>query len=502
MSEPSSGILTTEQVLAVGQKLFELRPLSEVLESVLAACASAMRAETAMIFLREEQGTVQVAAQSYQGSGQPRTLADVSSSMLDEVFEKGEPVLTESAIEDPRFSGRSSIILQGIQSAVIMPLAGKGGVFGAIYLDSRSDRTRFHQRNLGPLSTLAAFSTLAIENARRYDHARRSHTAGETAGLVGSSPVMQEMFALIARVAPSELPALIFGESGTGKELAAREIHVRSTRKDKPFLALYCGNVSEQLFESELFGHKKGAFTGATSDKQGLVEAAAGGSLFLDEVADIPADLQTKLLRFLQEGEYRAVGDTRVRKADVRIITATNRDLRKEVKEGRFREDLFYRLYILPVAVPPLRARSSDVPYLVRHFLDKYALRGRGPSGISPDALRKLMSHSWPGNVRELENAVARALVVAHGDRIEAEDLLLPESVPREESPDDLSWRSAEKKHILHVLNQCGGNKSRAAEVLGISRRYLHYRLKEWEEGVSGPEEMNEKPEDRSGTRL
>jgi Nif-specific regulatory protein len=480
MSE--SGILTPDQILAVGQKLFELRPLAEVLDSVLTASATAMRAETAMVFLRDTQGEPQVAAQSYKGQGAPRTLADISSSMLAEVFEKGEPVLTESAIEDPRFSGRSSIILQGIQSAVIVPLMGnKGGVTGAIYLDSRSDRTRFHERNLAPLSTLAAFSSLAIENARRYDHARRSHQAGDAGLLVGSSPAMQELYGLIERVAGSDLPALILGESGTGKELAAREIHDRSSRSAKPFLALYCGNVSDQLFESELFGHKKGSFTGATADKQGLVEAAAGGSLFLDEVADIPTDMQTKLLRFLQEGEFRAVGDTRVRKADVRIITATNRDLRKEVKEGRFRDDLFYRLYILPVTMPPLRARTSDLPFLVRHFIDKYTAKGRGPTGISPDALRKLSAYHWPGNVRELENTIARALVVARTQRIEADDLLMPELETQGDAPDDLSWKSAEKRHILYVLNQCGGNKSRAAELLGISRRYLHYRLKEWD---------------------
>jgi len=498
MSEP--GILTPDQILAVGQKLFELRPLAEVLDSVLAACTTAMRAETAMVFLRDAKGEPQAAAQSYKGSGAPRTLADVSSSMLAEVFEKGEPVLTESAIEDPRFSGRSSIILQGIQSAVIMPLmSNKGAVTGAIYLDSRSDRTRFHERNLAPLTTLAAFSSLAIENARRYDHARRSHQAGEAGLLIGSSPAMQELYGLIERVAGSDLPALILGESGTGKELAAREIHARSARSTKPFLALYCGNVSDQLFESELFGHKKGAFTGATSDKQGLVEAAAGGTLFLDEVADIPNDMQTKLLRFLQEGEYRAVGDTRIRKADVRIITATNRELQKEVKAGRFREDLFYRLYILPVTMPPLRARASDVPFLVRHFIDKYAAKGGGPTGISPDALRKLTAYPWPGNVRELENTIARALVVARAQRIDAEDLLMPERASLDDVTDDMSWKSAEKRHILHVLNQCGGNKSRAAELLGISRRYLHYKLKEWD-GAHSPDTDEDHSELTKGT--
>jgi Nif-specific regulatory protein len=278
------------------------------------------------------------------------------------------------------------------------------------------------------------------------------------------------------------LPVLILGPSGTGKELAAREIHAQSVRGAKPFMALYCGNVSPQLFESELFGHRRGSFTGATGDKAGLVEVAVGGTLFLDEVADIPSDMQAKLLRFLQEGEFRAVGDTKTRKADVRIVAATNKDLRREVKEGRFREDLFYRLYILPLEMPPLRERLSDVPFLVRHFIDKSGGKSRGPNGISPEALRKLMAYSWPGNVRELENTISRALVVARGARIEPEDILLPDDAGLDDHPEDLSWKTAERRHIMHVLSGCGSNKSKAAELLGISRRYLHYKLKEWEE--------------------
>ncbi|MFZ5433878.1 MAG: sigma-54 interaction domain-containing protein [Calditrichota bacterium] len=476
-----SGILTTDQILSVGQKLLELRPLTEVLESVLEACASAMLAETAMVLLRDNNNALQVAAQKYTGRGEARGLGDIASSFLNKAVDSGEPDIAESTIEDPRFSGTSSMILKGIQSAAIIPLTGRDGIFGAIYLDSRSDRTRFHRRNLGPLATLAAFSTLAIENARRYESARKASRSSGSTLLVGSSPAMQEMFALIERVAASDLPALVLGESGTGKELVAREIHLLSPRREKPFMALYCGNVSPQLFESELFGHKKGSFTGATADKPGLVQAAAGGSLFLDEVADIPVDLQTKLLRFLQEGEFRSVGDTRTQKADVRIITATNKDLSKEVKAGRFREDLFYRLFILPINVPPLRERLSDLPFLVRHFIEKYQPPNR-TLGVSPDALRKLSGVSWPGNVRELENTIARALIVARGDRVEADDIMIHERSEDNEDSADLTWKDAERKHILRVLSHCGGNKSRAAELLGISRRYLHYRLKEWGE--------------------
>jgi Nif-specific regulatory protein len=470
--------LTTDQVLAVGQKLLELRPVAEVLDAVLSAAMNSVHAETGLVLLRDEKGKLNVAAEKHRS--EPRGLDSISSSLLDEAFARREPVLTENAVSDPRFSGKSSIILQRIQAAVILPLVSRERIIGAIYLDSRSDRSQFTRLNLDPLATLATFSTLAIENARRYEEAKHAGSEGKGTTLVGSSPAMQELFSLIERLSSSDLPVIVTGESGTGKELVAREIHQQSTRKDKPFLALYCGNVAPQLFESELFGHKKGSFTGATADKQGLVEAAAGGTLFLDEVADIPADLQTKLLRFLQEGEYRAVGATKTKKADVRIIAATNRDLQREVAANHFRSDLYYRLYVLPVHTPPLRDRLSDLPFLVRHFLEKYGDSNR-QIGVSPEALRRLMSCSWQGNVRELENTIARALVVARGERIEPEDIMLTET-EADVNPSDLTWKSAERNHILQVLSICGGNKSRAAEMLGISRRYLHYKLKEWEE--------------------
>jgi Nif-specific regulatory protein len=478
------GILSTEHILIVGQKLLELRPLDDVLRAVIEAAAEALNAETAMILLRERD-KMEIAAQQSK-SGEPRGLDSISASLLDDALAKREPLLSESAVQDPRFSGRSSIMIQGIQAIAIIPLVSQNEAIGAIYLDSRSDRTRFSTQNLAPLNTLAAFCTLAINNARRYERARReiqtlkSQKTGGRGAMVGSSPAMTELFAMIERVAHSDLPVLLTGESGTGKELVAREIHTSSARAERPFLALYCGNVAPQLFESELFGHKKGAFTGAGMDKLGLVEAARGGTLFLDEVADIPADLQTKLLRFLQEGEYRAVGDTKTFKADVRVVTASNKDLKREADEGRFRSDLYYRLYILPIHTPPLRERLSDLPYLVKHFIEKYSKNGQAP-GVSPEALKKMLAHTWPGNIRELENAIARAMVVCKGDRIEPEDIIVQESMTR--NPDDLSWKAAEQAHILHVLSVCAGNKSRAAEMLGISRRYLHYKLKEWGEG-------------------
>lgn len=477
----STGLLTSEQVLSAGQKLLELRPLAEVFDTVLDIAAQAMHAETAMIILSND-GLLSLAA-VHQSQGEARTLDEVSQSLVIESIEANKPVLTESAVEDPRFSGKSSIILQHIQSAAIVPLSGRNAVEGALYLDSRSDRDLFRKENLAPLATLAAFATLAIENARRYDSARSEIAALKSndakRSLIGDSHPMRELYSLIARVSPSDLPVIITGESGTGKELVAREIHRSSTRANKPFLALYCGNVSPELFESELFGHKRGSFTGATMDKQGLVEAAEGGTLFLDEVADIPLSIQSKLLRYLQESEYRRVGDVETRKANVRIVTATNKDLQTEIEAGRFREDLYYRLFILPITSPPLRERRSDIPLLVHHFLRK---TGSKVTGISPDALRRLQTYSWPGNVRELENTIVRAAVITRSDRIELEDISHQAITKDTTGNEDLSWKAAEKTHILQVLDLCGGNRSKAAVMLGVSRRYLHYKLKEWEE--------------------
>lgn len=485
------GILTAEKVLDVGSTLLELRPLDEVLETILRAAATAMNAETAAVILRSEAPDPQlvIAAAWRKGPRPLPTLDELSRSLLEAAISRRQPLLTESAVEDPRFANKSSIILQHIQAAVIVPLIGKHSVEGALYLDSRSDRDLFREDNLGALSTLATFAALALDNARRYDSTRREleHLKGDgtdlcRGNLIGAAPPMQRLYAFMDRVAATDLAVLISGESGTGKELVAREIHRLSPRAAKPFMALYCGNVSSELFESEMFGHKAGAFTGAVTDKQGLVDAVRGGTLFLDEVADIPLPLQQKLLRFLQNSEFRAVGDTVVHCADVRILAATNKDLKTEIAENRFREDLFYRLNILPVQVPPLRDRPTDIPLLVRHLLSKGRRTIGGPTGIAPAALRYLMNQNWPGNVRELENVILRARVLARGNCIELEDVALPSASTVSPASSDLSWNAVERKHILEVLALCEGNKSRAAKVLGISRRYLYNRLEQWEQ--------------------
>jgi DNA-binding NtrC family response regulator len=310
-------------------------------------------------------------------------------------------------------------------------------------------------------------------------------TAGgaQVAEIEGKSPRMLDVYKLVARVATTTATVLVVGESGTGKELVARAIHSRSPRASKPFVPVNCTALSESLLESELFGHARGAFTGAVAAKRGLFEMANGGTLFLDEVGDMGPKMQAQLLRVLQDGEVRPVGGTESIKVDVRLVCATNRDLEADVKTGRFREDLYFRINVVTVRMPPLRERAGDIPILVRHFLAKIARRESRPeASVSPETLDVLCRHSWPGNVRELENAIERAVAVAKGN------VVLPSDLPVEVyggSPaepagifdDRPTLSELEKRYIALILTECGGNKKRAAERLGIDRRTLYRAL-------------------------
>jgi transcriptional regulator with PAS, ATPase and Fis domain len=290
---------------------------------------------------------------------------------------------------------------------------------------------------------------------------------------------MQDVVRLLQKVAPTESTVLVRGASGTGKELVARALHYNSPRRDRPLVTINCAALQETLLESELFGHEKGAFTGALKDKPGLIEVAEGGTLFIDEIAEMATGLQAKLLRVLEDGHYRRVGSTRENHADVRVIAATNKRLEEEIKAGRFREDLYYRLHVVKIELPPLCERRQDIPELVEHFLSS---RQVGPTRyrIQPEALEALIRYDWPGNVRELANVLERAQILAENHLITTDDL--PENLVEAPAvadtatgnPDHL--REVERRHVQAILERVQGNKVRAAKILGISRRAL-YRL-------------------------
>ncbi|HXG08219.1 MAG TPA: sigma-54 dependent transcriptional regulator [Gemmataceae bacterium] len=296
--------------------------------------------------------------------------------------------------------------------------------------------------------------------------------------LIGSSPAMQRVVQLLQRVAPTDSTVLVRGASGTGKELVARAIHYNSPRRHRPLVTVNCAALQETLLESELFGHEKGAFTGAVQAKPGLVEVAEGGTLFIDEIGEMAAGLQAKLLRVLEDGHFRRVGSTQESRADVRVVAATNRPLEEEIKAGRFREDLYYRLNVITIQLPPLRERRQDIPELVEHFLTSRQI-GSTRYRIEPEALEALVRYDWPGNVRELANVLERAQILAEDHVITLDDLpenLVESPATETGSADPDHLREVERRHVLKILHKVKGNKVHAAKALGISRRAL-YRL-------------------------
>jgi len=314
------------------------------------------------------------------------------------------------------------------------------------------------------------------ENVRLRETVAEATRPGE---LVGQSPVMRKVFEAIETVGPTDANVLITGESGTGKELVVRAIHAASLRRFHPLVVIHCGALTETLLESELFGHEKGAFTGAQYRKKGKFEIAEGGTVFLDEIGDISLKTQTDLLRVLQEHEITRVGGNQVIKVDFRCVAATNKNLEKLIEDGTFRPDLFYRLNVFHIELPPLRDRREDIPPLVEHFVRKFSLAmNKRITRIAPAAMDQLQQQPWMGNVRELENAVERALVVAQEPELREQDFIFksqPSALPNGKSLDEI-----ERLHILHVLDECGGNQSRAAEVLDIDRVTLHHKLKRY----------------------
>ncbi|HKV08191.1 MAG TPA: sigma 54-interacting transcriptional regulator [Thermoanaerobaculia bacterium] len=379
----------------------------------------------------------------------------------------------------------------GARSILCIPLVALGQPLGVLYGDSSRPPESFSPDHLELLSAMAGIASLALHNARRMEaleaENRRFRDAGLQHDIVGESPALQKVFQLVARVAPTDLTVLILGESGTGKELVAKALHKSSPRKEKPFVAINCATLSETLLESELFGHEKGSFTGAAGRKAGQFELAHEGTLFLDEVGEIPLPLQARLLRALETREIQRVGGARPIPVDVRLVAATNRDLAAAVRAGTFRDDLYHRLNVFALTLPPLRERREDIPLLASHFAARSARRlGRSPAGFSPEARAALLAYDWPGNIRELQNAVERAVVLAADDLLRPEDLpeAVLESAAAFESPSEASpgpyheaVAQAKRRILLDALEQAGGNSSEAARRLGLNRTYFHRLL-------------------------
>ncbi|HET9993827.1 MAG TPA: sigma 54-interacting transcriptional regulator [Candidatus Acidoferrum sp.] len=409
----------------------------------------------------------------------------VNRALARRVMQEGVSVLEN---EDPEPSSSGVSPIQGrkpLRSLLCVPLTAADLTLGVIYLDSSNPATAFTKDDLQLLAGIAGLAAIAIENARQFERlgTENQQLRAEVSlhhDMVGQSARMRDVYKFIERVAPSDSTVLIYGESGTGKELAARAIHKNSPRKDKPFVALNCAALTETLLESELFGHEKGSFTSAICQKKGLLEVAEEGSVFLDEVGELPLTLQAKLLRVLQEREFVRVGGTRSLKLNVRFLAATNKDLQKAVREERFRADLYHRLNVISLTLPPLREHPEDIALLAEHFAARYAKKcNRNVKGFSPEARACLVQYDWPGNIRELENAMERAIVIGSSDFILPEDLpeTLLETAPTSgSSPTKYhdAIRDLKKQMILNAFEQAGGSITETAKILGVHSNYLH----------------------------
>ena len=417
-------------------------------------------------------------------SGANRTVR-VSRTIVHQVLREGVALLGNDVLEDESFGAAESLISSQIRALLCVPLVFHERVLGVIYLDTSDPATRLDKDHLAILTAIAGIAAVALENARHMEWLQgenerlRADSRVETS-MVGESARMQQVYQFVAKVAPTSATVLVCGESGTGKELAARAIHQNSPRVDKPFVAVNCAAITETLLESELFGHEKGAFTGAIVQKKGKFEVADGGTVFLDEIGEMSPLLQTKLLRVLQEREFERVGGTRTIKVDIRLIAATNKDLEEAIEQGAFRQDLYYRLNVVQLSMPPLRERREDIPMLANYFAANYGKKcKRLVAGISPEARARLINYDWPGNVRELENAIERAVVLGTTDFILPEDL--PEAALEAETPLNVpstkyheAIAEAKKQLILKAVEQSNGNYTEAAKLLGVHPNYLH----------------------------
>ncbi|MCB0282278.1 MAG: sigma-54-dependent Fis family transcriptional regulator [Calditrichaeota bacterium] len=479
---------TLQAILDISKEINSVRNVHSLLERILDIALKNLNAERGFILLRDEKSSeLLMAASRNIDPERSSDLSEISRSTVTKVKERQKPLLAFDTQEDVQFMAAESVILQKIASIACVPLLLKGKLIGVIYIDSREKTAGFNQQSLDFFFFFFNQAAIAIENVKLAEALYREnellkgelHRVYAFKELVGNSPQMKHVFEMIGRVLNNDVTVLLTGETGTGKELAARAIHQNSRRKDKPFVAINCAVIPENLVESELFGHVKGAFTGAISDKEGLVEKAEGGTLLLDEIGEINVNLQVKLLRFLQDHTFIPVGGTSEKKVNLRILAATHKNLEEQVAKKIFREDLFYRLNVLNIQLPPLRDHRKDIPLLVDHILKKIARQSSEKrKKISAEAMEKLVAYSWPGNVRELENVLERAVVMSNDDQINPQDIILMKQDSRSYIEPGMKITQVSLMLLEQTLKACNGNKTKAAELMGVSLRWIHYQLK------------------------
>jgi len=481
----SRAICERNALLKISTTINSIRDCHELQLRLLELIFDAVPAERGAILLADKDCEDFVSCRGWNRLNGADDSLKVSQTISRQVLRDVVAILSNDVVRNENTGGLPSLLEAQVCSLLCVPLVAFDNPLGVIYLDISSGATQFDEAHLQLLTAIAGIAAIAFENARRFEqlekeNRRLQHEIKLDHQMVGESDAMRQVYGLLSRVAPSCSTVLLLGESGTGKELAARAIHLNSPRASKPFVAINCATLTESLLESELFGHEKGAFTGAIYQKRGKLELADGGTIFLDEIGELSPAIQAKLLRALQTHEFERVGGTRPIKVDVRAIAATNRDLKAAIKAGQFREDLYYRLNVVSIPMPPLRERREDIPLLATYFVAEYSRKcKRRVTGISPEARRLLCNYDWPGNVRQLENAIERAVVLGETELIVPEDL--PETIFESEAPTDEppvgyheTVREFRRQLIAKTLQQTGGNFTDAAKLLKIHANNLH----------------------------
>ena len=467
----------------IGSRINLLRHTKELQHEILNSIFDVVPADRGAILL--SQGDSEFSSLYGRDREDENKPIHISRTVVDKVMTEGVALLSNDIRTSETLSTAESLIAAQINSLMCAPLILFEKIVGVIYLDTSDQTVRFDEGHLQLLAGIAGIAAVALENARQMEwlegeNSRLRSSLAIEHNMVGESPAMGEIYRFIERVAPTNSAVLICGESGTGKELAAHAIHVNSPRAIKPFVVINCAALAETLLESELFGHERGAFTGAIAQKKGKLEVAHGGTVFLDEIGELAPPLQSRLLRFLQDHKIERLGSTRSIELDVRVVAATNRNLDEAIAKGVFRADLYHRLNVMKVTMPPVRERRPDIPLLASYFVAKYSnLCKRTVNGISAAARALLQSYEWPGNVRELENAIERAIVLGSADVIEPDDL--PERILESANSGKVPMakyyeaiKQAKRELILNALEQAKGNYTEAANALGVHPNNLH----------------------------
>lgn len=474
-----------KKIVGFAERLLRSGDLGELLASMMDSVIELTQADKGFLILFEDGKPDIKVARNLRGEDIHEAVRELSDSIIAKVVKEQQPVIVSDALSDREFAKSASVVNLKLMSVICVPLREANELFGIIYLGSHSVRNLFEHQTLDLVTVFAGMASMMLRNALllnslKSDNAalRRAAEEKQFGDVIGTSDVIQEVFRKVRKVAPTDVSVLITGETGTGKEVIAREIHRRSDRADKPFVVVNCGAIPENLLESELFGHVRGAFTGAVATRDGRFQAAHQGTLFLDEIGEMPTTLQVKLLRAIQEKVVTKVGDTKSEPVNIRIVAATHKNLEEAIRQGAFREDLYYRLNVVGIHLPPLHTRGEDLMLIARYLLKKYADEYKSSvKGFSPQCVTLMKKFHWPGNIRQLENRIKKAVIMAEKVQLGPEDLELSDAhlapvVPLNQAKEDF-----QRRYINEILARNNGNRTKTAHDLGVDPRTIFRHL-------------------------